>query len=362
MTVYRNASNNTWEVNASYKDWKGEQKRKHKRGFTTKAEALEWKREFLCRYADNLTMPFASFYEVYIEDKTPRLRLSTRLQKETLITTKILPHFGNRLINEITPKDVLHWQNELLRFKSESGKPYSQTYLRTIHNQLAAIFNHACRFYNLKENPATKAGSIGKKNAATINFWTHNEYCKFALAVTGEPDYFYSFEVLYWTGIRLGELLALTVSDIDFKEGTININKSYQRLQGKDVITAPKTYKSNRIITIPEKLCLGLNRYVDNQANIDTESRIFSSSKSKLSSYLKTTTKAIGIKPICIHEFRHSHASLLIELGYPLMAIADRLGHENVITTYRYAHLLPNKQAEIALQLNCKMSTMSNME
>ena len=168
--------------------------------------------------------------------------------------TKILPYFKNLKMNEITPGDVRKWQNEMVAFRYENGKSYSQTYKKTMHNILSTIFNHACRFYNLKSNPARQAGNMGREEKKEMLFWTTEEYKKFSEAVIDKPVSFYAFEMLYWTGMRLGELLALTMEDFDFEKNTVRINKSYQRLQGQDVITTPKTPKSNRTIKLPSMI------------------------------------------------------------------------------------------------------------
>lgn len=173
--------------------------------------------------------------------------------------TKILPYFKNLKMNEITPGDVRKWQNEMVAFRYENGKSYSQTYKKTMHNILSAIFNHACRFYNLKSNPARQAGNMGREEKKEMLFWTTEEYKKFSEAVIDKPVSFYAFEMLYWTGMRLGELLALTMEDFDFEKNTVRINKSYQRLQGQDVITTPKTPKSNRIIKLPKRIMMRKN-------------------------------------------------------------------------------------------------------
>ncbi len=99
--------------------------------------------------------------ELYTKDVRPRLKENTWLTKENIIQKKILPYFGKRKISEITTKDVIAWQNELLAYRDDQRKPYSQTYLKTLHNQLSAIFNHAVRFYDLRSNPAAKAGNMG---------------------------------------------------------------------------------------------------------------------------------------------------------------------------------------------------------
>ena len=90
---------------------------------------------------------------------------------------------------------------------------------------------------------------------------------------------YYAFEILYWCGIREGELLALTPADFDFEKKTLRINKSYQRLQGKDVITTPKTKKSNRVIQMPDFLCDEIQDYFKQLYGLESDSRIFPLSK-----------------------------------------------------------------------------------
>ena len=255
MPVFKNESNNTWYVMARYVNWKGERKQKCKRGFSTKREAQEWERTFQQQNAADMDMSFEAFTQLYEKDIRPRLKENTWLTKEHIIKTKILPYFGERNISEITTKDVIAWQNELLAYRNEKRQPYSQTYLKTVHNQLSAIFNHAVKHYDLRSNPAAKAGSMGDKDGANINFWTKDEYSRFAEEMMDKPVSYYAFEMLYWCGIREGELLALTAADFDFNNSTVRINKSYQRLHGEDVITTPKTKKSNRVIKMPQFKC-----------------------------------------------------------------------------------------------------------
>ena len=134
-------------------------------------------------------------------------------------------------------------------------KPYSVDYLKTIQAQLTAIFNHAVNYYNLPCNPARQAGSIGKEVPKEMKFWTKEQYLKFAEAMMDKPRSYYAFEMLYWTGIREGELLALAPADFDFEKQTVRINKTYHRMKKQDIITSPKTAKSNRIVVMPEFLC-----------------------------------------------------------------------------------------------------------
>lgn len=156
----------------------------------------------------------------------------------------------------------------------------------------------------------------------------------------------------YWCGIREGELLALTPADFDFEAGTVKISKSYQRLHGKDVITTPKTKKSNRTIKMPNFLCDEMKDYLGMLYGIKKKERIFTITKSYLHHEMDRGAKSAGVKRIRIHDLRHSHISLLIDMGFSAVAIADRVGHESIEITYRYAHLFPSKQTEMADKLD----------
>lgn len=193
---------------------------------------------------------------------------------------------------------------------------------------------------------------MGTEERKEMQFWTLEEYKKFSEAMMDKTVSFYAFEMLYWTGIREGEMLALTPKDFDFKAETVTINKSYQRLKGRDVITTPKTKKSNRTIKMPKFLCEEMEEYLGMFYGAEENDRIFPVSKSYMHHEMDRGAKAAGVKRIRIHDLRHSHVSLLIEMGFTALAIADRLGHESIEVTYRYAHLFPSKQTEMANKLD----------
>lgn len=356
MPVFRNESNGTWYVMTRYVDWQGNHKQKCKRGFKTKREALEWERVFHLQQSADMDMSFESFVDIYKNDIRSRIKETTWLTKVNIIDKKILPYFGKRKISEIQTKEVIAWQNDLLRQKDKTGKPYSECYLKTIHNQLSAIFNHAVRFYALRTNPAAKAGNMGNEKRKEMLFWTKEEYLRFADVMMDKPVSYYAFEMLYWSGMRLGKLLALTPSDFDFQNNTVTINKSYQRLHGEDVITTPKTKKSNRTIKMSEFLSEEIQDFIKMQYEVEPTDRLFQISKSYLHREMERGCKETGLEKIRIHDLRHSHVSLLIELGFSAVAIADRLGHESIEITYRYAHLFPSKQNEMANKLNLERS------
>lgn len=352
MAVYKEPKTNTWKVYYRYTDWQGNRRQTTKRGFATKREALAWEREQLNKVTADLDMTFGSFVETYTVDMKNRIKENTWHTKEHILRTKILPYFEKRKINEIQPRDIIAWQNEMLKAKDKNGKAYSSVYLKTIHNQLSAIFNHAVRFYGLKENSAAKAGSMGKEKGREMLFWTQEEYEKFSVAMMDKPVSFYAFEMLYWCGIREGELLALTPADFDFEKSTVTINKSYQRIDGRDVITEPKTPKSNRTIKMPQFLCEEMQEYMTKLYHVEKNDRLFEVTKNYLHHEMDRGTKETGVKRIRIHDLRHSHISLLIEMGYSAVAIADRVGHESINITYNYAHLFPSTQSDMADKLN----------
>ena len=245
------------------------------------------------------------------------------------------------------------WQNSLTSYRDENGKPYAQTYLKCINNQLTAIFNYAVKYYGLKENPCHKAGSMGKKKADEMLFWTKDEFQTFIESMKDRPASYTVFMTMYYTGIREGELLALTPSDIDFEKKTLTVNKSYQRLGREDIITTTKTPKSIRTIPIPDGLCTCLQEYMSHCYGLQNDDRLFPYTKSFLYHEMEYGCKASGVKRIRVHDIRHSHASLLVEMGFSPLLIAERLGHERVQTTMdTYSHLYPNKQVEVARQLD----------
>ena len=352
MAVYKEPKTNTWRVIYRYTDWNGERKQSQKRGFQTKREAQSWEREQLNKLGSDLDMTFRSFVEHYEEDRRSRIKDSTWESKEHIIRTKLLPYFGKLKMSSITPQQIVRWQNELINYRDKDGAPYSPVYLKSIQNQISAIFNHAVRYYNLRENPCKKAGNMGKKKNREMAFWTKEEYLQFIDAMMDKPLSFYAFEMLYWCGIREGELLALTPADFDFERQTVTINKSYQRISGRDIITDPKTPKSNRTIKMPEFLCEEMQDYIKQLYRIDKNDRLFEVTKSYLHHEMDRGAKAAGVKRIRIHDLRHSHISLLIEMGYSAVAIADRVGHESINITYNYAHLFPSTQSDMADKLN----------
>lgn len=258
------------------------------------------------------------------------MKPTTMENKRFIIDTKLLPYFGKQKICDIDTIKVRKWQNELISYRDDDGKPFSQTYLKTVNNQLSAIMNYAVSHYRLPVNPCRAAGSMGKSKASM----------KLA------------FDILFYTGMRSGELLALTPADI-LSSKRIDINKNYAKIKGEELFLEPKTPKAKRCISIPDFLYDDIQEYISKLYGIGNSDRIFYFQKTALEKEMKRVSERIGLKPIRVHDLRHSHASMLIELGFTPLEIANRLGHESIKTTLdTYSHLYPDKDQKLVDRLN----------
>ena len=343
MPVYKDDGNGTFYVQCYYRDARGSKRHKTKRGFSSEVEAAVWESQFKSLNGGAMDMTFSEFVEVYASEVKPRIREHTWITKEYIINDKLVPFFGDMRMCDVRPIDVIRWQNELTEHRDADGKPWAPTYLRTVNNQLNAIFNHAERYYGLSDNPVRRVDKIGSKKGGEMQFWTKDEYLRFSEAVMDKPLSFHAFELLYWTGIRCGELLALTPSDFMLESSRLRINKSYQSLNGVDTVTDPKTPKSVRTIVMPAFLRDEMADFIEMRDDVAPDERLFAVTKHFLAHEMERGCKASGVKRIRIHDIRHSHVSLLIEMGFSALAIAERMGHEAVDITYRYAHLVPHE-------------------
>ena len=341
MSVYKEEKTNTWRVIYRYTDFTGALRQTQKRGFATKREALAWEREQLNKTTADLDMTFASFVEEYAKDMRTRLKETTWRMKENVIRTKLVPYFGKKKMSEITTRDVMTWQNIMLNYRDEDGQPYSPVYLKTIHNQLSCLFNHAVKHYGLASNPAAKVGNMGKARSREMSFWTKEEYLKFAEVMMDKPDSYYAFEMLYWCGLREGEMLALTPADFDFERGTVRINKSYQRIDRRDVITTPKTAKSNRTVQMPPFLCEEMQDYFKTFYDLQPDERIFTMSKSQLQRDMQVGSEKAGVKRIRIHDLRHPYVKLKTNIYYQPKSNVHRKNRLHLSSVSRQAHRAP---------------------
>lgn len=352
MPVYKDEQRGTWYVKFYYIDWMGNRKQKKKRGFKTQREAKAFEREFLMQGASDPHMTFASLLELYYKDMETRLRPGTVEMKKNIINLHIAPYFEKREIAEITNTDIRYWQNEMLKkTNKKTNKPYAQTYLRSLNSQLTAIFNYAVQYHNLPINPCQRVKSIGKKQAGEMQFWTLDEFNK-AMEYETRPVYHICFMILFWCGLRVGECLALTPEKILHDSKSLDIYETYHRIKGEDVFGPPKTDNSIRRTPMPQFVYDELINYIKSIYGIGDKDRIFYFAKTALNKELDYIAKAAGVKRIRVHDLRHSHVSLLVELGYRTHAIADRIGDTAEVVDRTYAHLYPSTSEAIARELD----------
>ncbi|RGT75125.1 site-specific integrase [Ruminococcus sp. AF18-22] len=352
MGIYKDESRGTWYVKTYYTDWTGQKKQKLKRGFKLQREAKEWERDFLLKQAAQPSMPFRALSELYLEDKKAHTKLITYETKKNRIDKWLLPFFSDKPVDTITAADIRKWQAELKASKNANNVPLSPGYMQNLVTELSSIFNFAVRIYGLTENPCRIAGNAVGKKQKSLTFWTKEEFNRFITTFDRTDPYYTSFLVLYYCGLRIGELEALTVGDINQEEGTLTVNKTYHLINGKGLTTPPKTEKANRTITLPPFLLKCIKRHISRLYAADSSTRLFMASHSTYARQMELHTKQAGVRRIRLHDLRHSHASLLIELGFSALLVSERLGHENVSTTLNiYSHLFPSKQSEVSERL-----------
>lgn len=348
MPVYKENDSNTWRSQFYYTDWTGKKHKKNKRGFKTKREAQQYEAEFVKQARADMDMMLSSFVEVYLKDKEVELKQRTLRNKRYMFETHVIPYLGNKKMNEITASDILAWQKAV-----KDSKDYSDAYLRMLQNQVTALFIHAQRIYYLKDNPCKRVKKMGRSDNRSLSFWTLEEYRKFIDTFDKGSMHYLMFELLFWTGMREGELLALTKNDIDVGQMTLRINKTYFRLHGEDVITTPKTDSSIRTIDLPKFLVDEVQDYWSKLYKHPTDARLFPVVAEALQHIMARHIKKAEIKKIRVHDLRHSHCAYLINQGVQPLIIKERLGHKDIkVTLNTYGHLYPSEQKRVANLLN----------
>ena len=344
MPTYKDEKTGTWYCKFYYTDYTGKRRQKLKRGFVRQRDAKDWERQFLEKLQGTPDMTFQSLYDLYLEDISHRLRENSVYGKKNIFKNRILPYFKDKPINEITAVDIRNWQNAHI----QAG--YSDAYLDRIQNTLTTIMNYAVKYYNLPQNPCDKAGHMGKRTRS-MKFWTLEQYQN-VLQYINDTMAHTAIQILFYSGIRFGELLALHPADLDFNANTISIAKSMQRKGGKDIYTPPKTENGIRTVNMPTAIMEELKAYIGKIYGIQPHQRIFPFTKTFISNTIRRCSAAANEPYIRIHDLRHSHVSLLIELGFSPHLIADRIGDTVQMVNNTYGHLYPNKQSEVSDRLN----------
>ena len=364
MPVYYNEDKKTWYAMFYAKDYKGVNKKYKKTGFKKKKEAQEYEYEFKKKIAKSVNMSFQSLYELYFEDYSKRHKPTAINTVENFFRLHILPFFSNVEISKINSYMIREWQNEMLEKKNENGKLFSENSKANIYAALKSMFNWAAKYQGLNENPCKNLGAFGsKKNRSEMKIWSVDDFNKFINLLeikNKEKDGKYTdsiiiFKILFWTGLRIGEILALTFYDIDLKKKFIDVNKTISHINKKDYITTPKTLGSVRKVILPENLISDLKLYFFKfeKQKISKSKRIFNSKKSQLRYILEKYSIQAEVKKIRLHDFRHSHASYLLFIQADITAISKRLGHDNLQTTINtYSHLYKDANKQLMKKLN----------
>ena len=346
MPVYQDKKTKLWYYRCFAEDVYGKRKQFQQGKFKTKREAKEAEAKFINsdRIDSFQNITFNKLYEHYIEYISLKNKPQSIRSIKSRIDLHILPYFKDYRLNKITASIYTKWQIEIEK------KGYKHKYNSALHGSVVAILNHAIKFYGLKENIASKVGGFTRKEEliTNVDFWTYEEYQQFINVV---DDYLYKlfYETLYFTGIRQGECQALTWNDYDGEYLIVNKTISKELINGKRHINTPKTTKSNRNIKLDKELIKKFNELKQEEQRtigFSNEWFIFGGLKPLFSTTITRRKdnycKIAKVKKIRIHDFRHSHASLLLSSKVPIVVIAKRLGHSDVnLTLNTYTHMMP---------------------
>lgn len=361
MSVQKDEKTNTWFYRKRVKDASGKTVMLRKRGFKTKKEAqfAETQIEYELGSLQRITInQICDEFLKYIENQ---YKVNTIYGKKIVIDKYIRGYFGTMYPQKITNNQVLNWQNALKREKLSVPR------INKITGEFKSIFEYADKFYNIKCNPVRTVGFI-KETAPVKNImqiWTPDEFNQFIETCKSDILEYTLFNLLYYTGLRKGEALALSWDDIDTLTKRLCVSKTIsQKHKEKNstyTITSPKTSKGSRTIDLPEKIISLLNKYkqwqIKDCPDLTNQGFIFGGKKpisqTSLERYKNKKCKEAGVRQIRIHDLRHSHASLLINMGITPLFISERLGHRDVSTTLDvYSHLFPSNQREIVNKLD----------
>ena len=348
MPSYKNEKNKTWYCKFYYEDFFGERRPKLKRGFEKKKDADAWERDFLENHATTPDVTFDALANKYLEDRKANCSYETHRAREHDVRLYYNPYFSGKKVRDITPLMVREWQNTLKKKKNKYGRPYAATTLKSIHVGLSAIFNFGVRFYNTP-NPAAKAGSMGSSKTSEMEIYTLSEFNTLMNGASIKYPYGIVFDALYWSGVRIGELLAMDISDAIFDKNALKVSKTLIGSTGR-IQDHPKNDRGFRTILMPQKVMMDIYSYVDRM--YDKTGRLFPFSHNTIRSHLYKASDDVGLHRIKVHELRHSQASLMIDLGYSVFAVAKRLGDTPEMILKTYGHMYKNKEQKLIQEYN----------
>ncbi len=354
MAVAKNSKTGKWYAKFRYKDYTGKSIQKKKEGFNRKADAQKWEDEFRSAHEGKEEISFAAAYQKYLLDCEKRQKATTIANKKGCL--QYYEVLNKMPITEITAQTIRQWQNEyLLAIDTKTEKMrFSKRTIGFINTQLCTFFAWCIKFCGLSRNPVTAAGnitvkSISEKPERVKNIWQKEDFARF-IATVKRPDYHLFFGLLFWCGLRRGEAMGLRIMDVNIADKTVTICQNRTRL-GMDT---PKTKNSARTVTIPNHLVTETKDYLKQLYKPKDKDLLFANVGDSISNFFLNQERKIGIEPIIrLHDLRHSHASLLINMGFSPDVVADRLGHSNAAMVLKiYGHMYPQKRVEVTDALN----------
>lgn len=296
-------------------------------------------------------------YFIYLKSK---LKCTTYENNTRKIKLYILAYFRDKNIFKLTTKDYLEWKIFM------NSKQFGYSYKSSLHYCFCDFLDYCITFLGLEHNVARMVGNFRNDSLISAgNIWTLDDFDHF-IGVVDNQIYNTLFNLLFFTGVRKGEALALTWNDVNFNNKTIFINKSITNKKAYDngnkyIITRPKSNKSIRILSIDDNLCDKLynlrNYYKENYVDFDNNFFIFGGRNSISFTTLERNKnrycKIARVKQIKIHEFRHSHACFLFQNDIPVEDISYRLGHSSLsMTMDTYLKYLPRNEKRVINTLN----------
>lgn len=372
MPIYQDKKTGLYNFRVYINSSDGKKIQRQKNGFKTKKEAKEAERKLIIeneksleelslKKQENNIISFMSLWDEYNSFIKLKLKPNSYRSVRNRIVIHILPYFKDyQDINDIKAKDYVKWQEKI------DEKNFKYTYRKSLHNAMVTLLNYGIKFYDLKENIASKVGNFKNNKSVfkNVNFWTFEEYQRFIGVVDNNLDKLL-FKTLYFTGMRIGECLALTWKDL--MDNYINIDKtiSKEKINGERVITSPKTKSSIRKILIDDELknnLLNYKKYCEKKIAFDEKWFIFGDltplSQTTIERHKNNYCDKAEVKKIRIHDFRHSHAPLLISSGVPITVVQTRLGHSDPsITLQTYSHMFPNDDLKAVEAINALKHT-----
>lgn len=346
MPTYFDKDRKTYYVKFRYKNYAGQTKQKTKRGFKRKKDANEYELHFKSMLNGKLDFPFSMLRERYFEHQKTVVRDVTYTTVSYYFGRYISPFWDNIIVSDITTKTVMDWYDTFL-----AKHKLADTTLRSITSMLSAIFNFAHKYYGMASNPVRDVGTLGSyRRKKDYPIWTAEQLEKFCASLYSEKVWLWIvYKLLFYTGMRPCEALALSADDIDLEARTIHVSKSFHyRPQNKGgcYCTPPKNAFSDRIIDIPKSLIEPLRIHIDNMKRVECADRVFPTFAHQLNFWIKRNAPKAGVPVIRLYDERHSHASMLINGGQDINLISDRLGHSSPQTTLKvYSHMYKHKKA-----------------